>query len=116
AAFLTTAVGRLVLAERPDLAARVRSRPLTALTPYTITSWPQLSATLDAVRDTGIAVEHNQMTLGYSCIAVGVRGDDDTLVGFLCVIGRNSSFAPHRIARPLLNAASDVSRLLATDR
>ena len=114
--FLATAVGRLVLADRPDLFARLTSRPLTPFTRDTTTSCAHLRSALDVVRDTGVAVEHNQVMSGFSCVAVGVRGTDRSLAGFVAVICRNGTFAPHRLVRPLLDAAADIDRLLAVKR
>jgi DNA-binding IclR family transcriptional regulator len=112
--FLATAAGRVLLADRPDLAERLQSRPLRPLTRYTVTSWPQVAAALNVVRDTGTAIEHDQVMLGYSCIAAGLRGPDRSLIGMIGVTGHTGNFIAKRVTRPLLAAASDIARILAT--
>jgi DNA-binding IclR family transcriptional regulator len=113
AAFLTTAAGRVLLAGQQDITEQVRSRPLPQLTPQTVTSWPRYTAALQVVRDTGAAVEHEQFLTGYSCVAVGLRSTDGTLIGTIGVTGRTGSFAADRLTRPLLAAASDIASTLA---
>jgi DNA-binding IclR family transcriptional regulator len=113
AGFHASALGRVVLADQPELVERLRSRPLRALTPYTTTSWPQLTTELDAVRDTAVATEHQQTGIGYSCVATGIRGSDGSLIGVIGVAGRTGNVQTHRLARPLLTAARDTARALA---
>ena len=112
APFLASAAGRLVLADRPDLADRLRRRPLPALTHRTPVTWPQLSAALTAVRNTNVSVEYEESAPGYCCIAVGLHGPDGTLIGMIGVTGRTGGFDPGRLRRPLLTAANDINRTL----
>lgn len=114
ALFLASAAGRIVLADRPDLADRLRHQPLPALTHRTPTTWPRLSAVLTAVRDTNVSVEYEESVPGYCCIAAGLRGPDDTLIGMIGVTGRTGGFDPGRLQRPLLAAADDIRRTLRT--
>lgn len=114
--FLATAAGRLLLADRPDLAGWLQSRPLPPPTRYTVTSWPQVAAELDLIRETGVAIEHEQAMLGYSCIASGLRSPDGSLIGTIGITGRTGRFAAKRLTRPLLAAASDIACILATER
>ncbi|MES9605364.1 helix-turn-helix domain-containing protein [Actinomadura sp. NPDC000929] len=106
AALQASALGRVVLAERPDLLEGLRGRPPAPQTPRGTTSWPRFLDEVNAVRDTAIAVEHEQCQLGFSCVATGVRGPDGALVGCLGVTGRTGSLPTGRMAR-LLPAASD---------
>lgn len=114
AGFLASAVGKIVLADRPDLAAEVRSHPLPRLTRYTPTNWAQVSRTIEGVRDGGVAIEHEQTMLGYSCIAARVLGRDGNAVGAIGIIGRTGSFVAERLTRPVLDAASAISRIVST--
>lgn len=100
-AFPATAAGRVLLAERPELADRLRSRPLAPLTPYTTISWPRLDAALDTVRDTGTAFEHEQCAVGYACLATGLRGPDGSLIGIIGVTGRLGGVTARRLTPPL---------------
>ncbi|MFI5915754.1 IclR family transcriptional regulator C-terminal domain-containing protein [Dactylosporangium sp. NPDC051541] len=109
--FLTTAAGRLVLADRPDLVEDLRAKPLPRLTPYTVNHWGQIARTFTDVQATGVAIEHEQNRLGYSCIAAGIRDADGTLVGAIGVVGRTGTFVAERIDRPVRRAAEELSRL-----
>ncbi|UGQ11415.1 IclR family transcriptional regulator [Yinghuangia sp. ASG 101] len=111
--FPATAVGRLVLAERPELVEELRTRPLRPMTRYTPTSWPQLMAILGHVRDTGVAQEAEHGALGYYCIATAIRAPDGSAAGFVGVTGRTSGQPFARIARPLQAAAAEISHVLA---
>jgi DNA-binding IclR family transcriptional regulator len=112
-AFLTTAAGRLVLADRPDLVEDLRSRVLPRLTPYTVTDWHRIAADVARARDTRVAVEHEQTLLGWGCVAAGVHDIDGVLVGAIGVTGRTGAFAPERLAVPIRAAAAQLSRLIA---
>lgn len=113
--FAATAMGRLVLAERPDLVEQLRAHPLPSMTQYTTTSWPRMMAVLGEVRDTGIAYEFEQGALGYHCVATGLRAPDGSLAGVVGVTGRTGGGrAGERVVRPLLAAASEIGRALAT--
>ncbi|WP_162907047.1 IclR family transcriptional regulator [Allorhizocola rhizosphaerae] len=110
--FLTTAAGRILLADRPELAEELGSQPIPRLTPYSLTTWPRLIAAARAAAEDGIATEREQSLLGYSCMAAGIRGPDHTVVGVLGVLGRAHAMALHRFTRPLLAAADDIEQAL----
>ncbi|OHV73005.1 IclR family transcriptional regulator C-terminal domain-containing protein [Pseudofrankia sp. BMG5.36] len=111
-ALLMTAAGRVLLADRPDLVEQLRPQSLPKATARTTTSWPQLIAALAVARDTGTAIEHEQSRFGYSCIAAGIRDQEGSLVGVLGITGRIGSWAPERIARPLVAAAASIESSL----
>lgn len=110
--FLATAAGRVVLAEEPEITDRLGSRRLPALTQHTVTSWPRLTEVFASVRDSGIAAEHEQSTLGFSCVAVGLRDGDGNLVGVLGVTGHTATLSVQRLTRPLRTAAEAITRTL----
>ncbi|MFE6610918.1 helix-turn-helix domain-containing protein [Amycolatopsis sp. NPDC057786] len=99
-AFVNSALGRILLTDRPELAEPHRG------------TCPRLATAVQVVRDTGIAVEHEQTRPGYSCLAVHLRSPDGTLVGALGVTGRTGISASTRFTRPLLAAAEQVTRAL----
>jgi DNA-binding IclR family transcriptional regulator len=116
AAFLTSAAGRLVLAHRPELVEDVQSRGMPRLTRYTVTNRDQLADAIDRVRDSRIAIEHEQASIGYSCIAAGVHARQGELVGAIGVTGRTGAFIPERLTAPILDAATQLSQLVAKGR
>ncbi|HEX6356652.1 MAG TPA: IclR family transcriptional regulator C-terminal domain-containing protein [Actinophytocola sp.] len=111
-AFQATAGGRVLLANEPGLLERLRARPVRALTRHTTTSWTRLTATLESVRDTGIATEHQECTLGFSCMATGLRDQNSNLIGILGVTGHTITLSSQRLVQPLRNAARDITRTL----
>lgn len=110
--FLTTAAGRLVLADRPTLVEDLQLRALPRRTRYTVTNWRQVSDAIERVRDTRVAVEHEQAMLGYSCIAAGVHDRRGELVGAIGVLGRTGTFVPERLSLPIRQAADRLSQLV----
>jgi len=112
--FLASAAGRIVLADRPELLERVRKRPLARLTCRTPATWHQLSEVLHRVRNQNVAMEQDESVLGYSCVATGVRDPGGKLIGMIGVTGRTGGFDPARLRRPLLAAADDISRVIAS--
>jgi DNA-binding IclR family transcriptional regulator len=111
-AFQATAGGRVLLASEPELVESLRVRPIPALTPHTTTSWSRLTTTLEAVRDTGVATEHQECALGFSCVATGLHDPNGHLIGILGVTGHTTNLSVQRLTRPLLNAARDITRTL----
>jgi DNA-binding IclR family transcriptional regulator len=111
--FLTTAAGRVLMTDRPELADDLRRRPLPRLTPYTPTTWRSVMADVQAIADNGVAVEAEQSRRGYSCVAAGIRGPGGRIVGVLGVVGRTDSFVAHRLTRPVLAAVTDIQRTLS---
>lgn len=78
-----SAVGKLLLAQRPQLAPAAL-RPLTA---RTITEPDALAAELDSIRVSGVAREVDEIRVGRSAVAVPVR-DGSVIVGCLVAIGK----------------------------
>ena len=69
----STALGRSILADLPDDAARGLLPPvLEPVTAHTTTSPDQLIGLLDRVRRDGYAIEREESCLGLSCIAVSL--------------------------------------------
>jgi DNA-binding IclR family transcriptional regulator len=79
-----SAVGKLLLAQRPQLAPPAL-QPLTA---STITEPAALAAELAAIRETGVAREVDEIRVGRSALAVPVRDASSAVVGCLVAIGR----------------------------
>ena len=69
----STAVGKVLLAERPDASAILSRTGLPRRTEHTITSVDALLAELDRVRELGYAMDLGEEELGVHCLAVPVR-------------------------------------------
>ena len=101
-----TAEGQAILAFRPPEAVQaVISAGLHARTPQTITDADGLQRALDAVRQTGCAVEDGESEIGVRCVAAPIRNDAGEVVAAVGVAGPVSrlskkamtAFMPHVI-------------------
>ena len=83
-----SAVGKLLLAEKPDIDGLLVN-PLAALTERTMTSRAVLAEQLEAVRDQGVATQTAELREGSACVAVPVRSPSGALVAALAMSGRD---------------------------
>jgi len=73
--------GRAILAAYgPDVAARMLPEKLERYTEKTLTSFDGLLAELDRVRETGVAYDLEEATLGICASAIAIRGSSGTLL------------------------------------
>lgn len=108
-AILFKAAGRIAYAEHPDrvdafLAAGIRRR-----TRYSPPTRRVLLAAISATLEDGTAVEREEHTPGWSCIASGIRDHDDHVVGVVGVIGRSGTWEPQRLHGPITRATDALS-------
>lgn len=70
----STALGKVLLAHFPEgeLQQRLEALPLTACTPHTITSLPQLVEHLERVRQQGYAVDDEETNPGVRCVGAPI--------------------------------------------
>ncbi|WP_181766008.1 IclR family transcriptional regulator [Streptomyces albidus (ex Kaewkla and Franco 2022)] len=83
-----TSVGKMLLASLSDEELRERlpeSEPLTAMTPDSITSLPELRAALTLIREQGVAVERQESNPDISCVAAPVRDSAGRVVAALSI-------------------------------
>jgi len=99
-----SAVGKIMLADRPEL---LTGEQLARFTPYTITDWPRLLAELGEVRVRGLAVDREETIVGRVGLAAAVRSADGRLAGCLLVSGRSGRLTPDapEIVEPVLAGA-----------
>jgi DNA-binding IclR family transcriptional regulator len=104
-----TSNGKLVLASLPDdeLAAFLR-RPLTALTPATITDPRALRAELEQLRERGYGTEIEEFEPGLHAVSAAARDARDKPIAILSVSG-----PAYRIPRPRLDEIGDLLLLAA---
>lgn len=101
---LTTAAGRVVLADRPEAARSIAARGAPRMTPYTVTAPRPLGDHLRRVHDDGVALEREQRRVGWSCVAAPVRCDG-RVVAVVGLAGRTTGWSPERLA-PVLRAGA----------
>lgn len=108
-----TATGKALLAFSPDtLFTEVVRNGLKPLTRHTVTSPGRLRAQLERIRDEGIAVEAEEIRLGYASMAVPVLGAHGSLVGALSITAPTYRMAPSKHAAALRTAALGIGRSL----
>lgn len=104
-----TALGKVLLAYNPEVAERVMTKELPALTPNTLTEPRALRKELEAVARQGYAVDREEFHLGTVCVAAPVRNYRGHVVAAL-----SASLASHRLERePLqgfIDAVQEASR------
>ncbi|WP_043778813.1 IclR family transcriptional regulator [Rhodococcus sp. JVH1] len=84
-----SAIGKILLASRPDLVPP----SLRRVTSRTITDIAALQGELDAVRHTGSAREVDEVRVGRSAVAVPVHDAQNAVVGCLAAIGKTGRLA-----------------------
>lgn len=108
-----TATGKVILAYSPDsLFAEVSRQDFTALTNKTVRSAARLRRQVDKVRADGLALEVEEIKLGYLSLAVPIFGSRDTLAASLSVTGPTTRLDVHRCSGALRVAAAGISRAL----
>jgi DNA-binding IclR family transcriptional regulator len=109
----STGVGKTLLAfSSDDLVADVTSRPMRRLTEFSITDPRVLQNELAAIRAAGVGYDHDEASLGVTCVAapVLVRGAP---VAALSISVPTSQPAPARLAPAVKTAALGLSRVLS---
>lgn len=76
-----TANGKAVLAALPDaeLTKLKKRLPLNALTPHTITTWDRLELEIMQIRRQGVALDHEENSLGISAMAMAISSPSGEL-------------------------------------
>lgn len=75
-----TATGKAILAElsAAQLDERLAGSPLPVLTEHSITSIPELHDVLDEIRESGHALDREEVIEGVICVAVAIPGPDSS--------------------------------------
>jgi DNA-binding IclR family transcriptional regulator len=108
-----SALGKALLAYRPDDAAPLFTRPLRSMTGETVVDAPTLREHLSAVHRTGVAAEHDEAVLGESSLAAPVFDATGTAVGAVAVVLQSSEWPPDDTLRDdLRETARNISREL----
>jgi IclR family pca regulon transcriptional regulator len=115
---LSTATGRVLLAGKPDDAIRdlLRACPIQKLTPKTKTSPGQIVDEVRRIRQSGHALNDEEIEVGLRVIAVPVRERGGSVVAALCVSTYSSRYEvaqlKEKFLQPLLNASERLGQLL----
>jgi IclR family acetate operon transcriptional repressor len=112
-----TAAGKAILASLPDDEVDVLlARPLTALTPHTITDPDVLRVQLRAIRRKGYAETHHEAWQDVSGVAAAIRDPSDRPVAAIALVlpmHRLTATLTRRYGKAVAEAAAALSAELA---
>ncbi|MBX6391309.1 MAG: IclR family transcriptional regulator, partial [Frankia sp.] len=109
-----TGVGKALLAfSGPALLEEVLAKPLSSLTPYSITDPERLRTVIEKVQVSGLAYEEQESQLGVACIAAPVLSGGLAVAALSVAVSR-SRFRPAQLAPAVRTAALGLTRALRT--
>lgn len=101
-----------------DDVCRLLPEPLPAITPNTITDRRRLAAELAAIRQTGLAYDHEEYVVGVYCVGAPVFDVHDRVVAGVGLSGLVSRFHSEdlpRIEQLVLESALQISHAIGND-
>lgn len=104
-----TGVGKAILAWDDNLIEAAIAKGLARWTPNTITDPNEFRKVLAQIREEGVSYDREEISMGLSCIAAPVFGNESVPVAAMSVSGPTGSFNPedHRqVLRKICAAAS----------
>jgi DNA-binding IclR family transcriptional regulator len=108
-----TGVGKVLLAFAPDeVRAQILGSGLARFTRHTVVEPGRLARVLDGVRESGIAVAYEELTVGSLSVAAPIRDSSGDVVAALDVVLHTTSGRPERLAPAVRTAAISISRAL----
>jgi DNA-binding IclR family transcriptional regulator len=108
-----TAVGKALLAYAPpEQVKEILTHQLRRRTPRTIIAPGLLERELQRVRETGVAEELEESTIGIVCVASPVFDGRGSAVAAVSITGRATQFRTGRLAPAVRTAALGISRSL----
>ncbi|WP_053958978.1 IclR family transcriptional regulator [Sulfobacillus thermosulfidooxidans] len=116
-----TAVGKALLAYRPELVQRMKGAhpQLTSYTAHTITDWAALEDELVMVRQLGFAVDDEEQEVGARCVAAPIVDSRNHIVasiGISAPAARLSRERAMEVGPEIVKAAQQVSERLGSLR
>lgn len=105
-----TAVGKVLLAYNPDIAAAVMKKEMHAWTQNTITSADKLAAELSIIRRENVGYDRDEILLGLNCVAAPVFSGSGRAVAALSISGPTGRFDPQSQTDVLRKVTFEASR------
>jgi DNA-binding IclR family transcriptional regulator len=112
-----TGVGKAMLAFSPrPVLEQVLAAGLTRRTPRTVIAPGLLDRELAAIREHGVAEEHEESTVGIACVAAPVLDADGRALAAISITGWANRMDTRRFASAVRTAALGLSRTLRASR
>lgn len=112
-----TGVGKALLAYQPEeLVRRVIDTGLKRRTAYTIRTPGHLVRELGATRQTGLAFEREESTVGVACVAAPILNANRRPTAALSIAGWVNQFEAKQVSAAVKSTALAISQALATAR
>lgn len=109
-----TGVGKCILAYMsPDNQERILSGNLRTMTYNTITNSEQLRAEIHSIRENGYALDHEEIVVGLSCVAVPVFSGPDEVAFSISISGstpRINLAIQNGMIEELKNVSAEISK------
>lgn len=112
-----SAMGKAITAfqQREDIDRILETYGLSSRTPHSITDRRELIAQFERVRETGIAYDREESTLGGICVAAAIQMDGGRVIAAISVSTPTARMTPDRemeIAAGVLQTAAEITRIL----
>ena len=108
-----TAVGKVLLAYNPDVAAAVVAKEMYSWTENTITSADRLAAELSTIRKEHVGDDRDEILIGLNCVAAPVFNGNGQAVAALSISGPTGRFDPQSQTAVLRKVTFEASRAAA---
>lgn len=105
-----TAVGKVLLAYNPDVAAAVMKKEMHSWTENTIASAAKLATELSTIHKEHVGFDRDEILLGLNCVAVPVFNSNGRAVAALSISGPTGRFNPHSQTAVLRKVVFEASR------
>jgi len=105
-----TAVGKVLLACNPEVAANVLKKEMHSWTQNTITSADALASELSVIRREGIGYDRDEILVGLNCVAAPIFNGSGRAVAALSISGPTGRFDPQSQTEVLRKIAFEASR------
>ncbi|MER5686360.1 IclR family transcriptional regulator [Streptomyces sp. NPDC002205] len=105
-----TAVGKAMLAHANHTTVQSVLRNIPRLTPYSLTTAPDILGSIARARSDGFARDHQEALLGLTCVAAPVMTDGERCVAAISVAGAVDGFDPDRLVTAVRKTAANIGR------